>query len=439
MRAWEEFLKEQEGELGRETVKKWLRSLMVKRYDACNLYLEANDSFQALWFEEHIREKTLKKFQNGNQKQIKIHLAICNKERPSKERLPKKEKSDTFQISFDKLDPHCTFDSFILTEENQLTFKILNEVANCGCEKLNPLYLYGPSGSGKTHLLMSLGYHFQKKKLKTLYVRAELFTDHVVSAIRAGEMPQFRQAYRNVDVLIVDDIQFFSRKGATQEEFFHTFNTLHLEGKQIILSAHCAPQELQLIESRLISRFEWGIVLNLKSLAEQDLKKILFAKAKAFNYHLPEKIYDFLIDTFKTSKSLIKAYEALMLRLHLDTYNTANHLSILAARTLLADLIAEEQKKVLTPMQVIQSIAEHFGIRSEDILSKSQSRECVLPRQIAMYICRDKLKMPFIKMGDVFSRDHSTVMASVKVIQNLLEQDNSDVCRDWHLIMKKLT
>lgn len=450
MQAWEQFLQWQETELGTETVQKWLRSLKIQRFDACNLYLEAKDSFQALWFEEHMRGKAQAKLVNGNNKRIKVHLSVANTLPASKKtRIKNKAVKDAhfplFQLTFDELDPFCLLHYFVESPDNHLTYKLLQEVAGLSAQTsttlgtFNPIYLYGTAGSGKTHLLMGLAHAFRARGLKTLYVRAETFTDHVVSAIRAGEMSTFRQAYRNADVLLVDDVHVFSRKNATQEEFFHTFNTLHLEGKQIVLSAHCAPQELQLIEPRLISRFEWGIVLSLKALEGPALRQMLEQKAQAFNVALSSKVMDFLSETFTSQpKALIKAFEALVLRLHLDAQHPAQHLSVTAAKTLLTDLMGEEQRSALTPSKIIQAVAEHYGIRTEDILGKAQTRECALPRQLAMHLCRGKLKMPFMKIGDLFSRDHSTVMASVKHVQKSLDQDQRDITGAWHTIVKKL-
>ncbi len=450
MQAWENFLQSQEAELGIDTVQKWLRTLKIQRFDACNLYLEAKDSFQALWFEEHIRSKAQVKLLNGNNKKIKIHLDVANSpQKVKKSKIKVKEKNPKappFQLNFDDLDPHCLFQYFMLSEENNLTHKLLLEIAGLSPQvhstklgTFNPIYIYGSAGTGKTHLLMSLAHALRAQGLRTVYVRAETFTDHVVTAIRAGEMSVFRQAYRNIDALIVDDVHVFSRKGATQEEFFHTFNTLHLEGKQIILAANCAPQELQLIEPRLVSRFEWGIVLPLKPLKNEDIRQLLTAKSQALHFALPVKIADFLIETFTSnSKALIRALEALVLRLHLDSKNTLASLTPTAAKTLLNDLIEEEQKSAITSAKIIQAVAEQYGIRTEDILGKAQTRECALPRQLAMHLCRDQLKMPYMKIGDLFSRDHSTVMSSVKHIQKALDQDDRDISATWHAIIKKL-
>ncbi|MBA3722371.1 MAG: chromosomal replication initiator protein DnaA [Parachlamydiaceae bacterium] len=451
MQAWEQFLQSQEVELGIETVKKWLRNLKIQRFDACNLYLEARDSFQALWFEEHIRSKAHSKLFNGNNKRIKVHLAIANAPLPqkkSKEKLKKKDDQPSFLLTFDELDPLCTFQNSVVNEDNQLTHKLLTEIAGLSKNKsqsvtklgsFNPIYLYGKGGSGKTHMLMSLAHAFQTKGLKIVYVRADTFTDHVVTAIRAGQMSIFRQAYRNIDALIVDDVHIFSRRGATQEEFFHTFNTLHLEGKQIILSANCSPQELQMIEPRLVSRFEWGIVLPMKPLQKEEMQQILNIKAEALQFPLPPKIAEFLVETFVSNpKALIKALEAIILRSHIDPENSVNNLSIPAVKTLLADLLIEEQKSTLTNTKIIQAVADQYGIRAEDILGKAQSRDCSLPRQLAMYLCRQQLKLPFMKIGEIFSRDHSTVMSGIKQIQTIIDANDRELTSAYFSIIKKL-
>lgn len=447
MQAWEQFLQHLGNELGTETVEKWLKNLKIQRYDACNLYLEAQDSFQALWFEEHIRSKALKLLVNGNNKQIKIHLSVANTPPivKSKKREPKNKKLATntpnFQITFDALDPLSLFSTYVISEENQIVYKILQEIANTAdASTYNPLYLYGSNGSGKTHLLMSLSHALKSRGLKVLYVRAETFTDHVVTAIRAGEMSHFRQIYRNIDALIIDDIHIFSRKNATQEEFFHTFNTLHLMGKQIIISANCSPQDLQNIEARLISRFEWGIVLSIQPLEKDQMQKMLERKAKALNFRLSNSLIEFFIETFTSNpKAMVKALEALVLRLHLEgRHATTSSLTVPAAKTILSDLVIEEQKSAITPLKIIQEVAEYFGLHTEDILGKSQTRKCVLPRQIAMHLCRTKLKMPFMKIGELFARDHSTIISGVNQIQKILELNDPETAGAWHIIHKKL-
>jgi chromosomal replication initiator protein len=289
----------------------------------------------------------------------------------------------------------------------------------------NPIFLWGEAGSGKTHLLMALAHAFKERGLNALYVRAETFTDHVVSAIRASEMHAFRKAYRHADILLVDDVHVFARKNATQEEFFHTFNTLHASGRQLILSSQCKPGLLEEIEPRLVSRFEWGITLQLKKLVGKELKSILERRSEEFNFPLSEEVAAFLVQTFASSQSLNKALEALILRCHMQQEvkyrRNPQSIDLGSAKQMLADLIAEEFSGLLTPEKIVASVATFYGMRSEDLLGKSQAQESSLPRQIAMYLCREQLKLPFQKIGHIFSRDHSTVMTSVKQVEKKVE------------------
>lgn len=461
MKFWENFLAQQETELGVETVHKWLRPLKILRFDACNLFLEAKDSFQALWFEEHIRPKVLTRLYNNNNKRIKVHLSVANAD-AGKVQKPRSKKTvevqppppPRFLLSFDPLDPYCTFEHFILSEANTLPHKLLCKLAGLEPETglpnnaplelatFNPIYLHGPGGTGKTHLLMATAHALRNRGLNVIYARSETFTEHVVSAIRAGEMNIFRQAYRNIDVLVLDDVHVFSRKGATQEELFHTFNTLHVAGKQIILSAECAPSELQMIEPRLVSRFEWGIVLPLELLSKESIALLLEKKAEALNFPMHSKVSEFMLETFSSGpKSLNRALQALILRCHLKEAEdgiTSKQITVAHARNLLKDIILEEEQSALTPAKVVQLVAEYFGIRSEDILGKAQTRDSVLPRQYAMFFCRNRLKMPYMKIGALFEKDHSTVMSSVKVIQKGIDASDPEVCGPHAALLKKL-
>lgn len=444
MHAWDEFIALQTTELGIETVQKWLKTLKVLHFDACNLYLEAKDSFHVMWFDEHIRQKIQTKFVNNNNKKIKVHLTVANalpRKKPSK-RVETKPTETPFILNFDELDPQCTFDHYITAEKNVLAEKLLQSfIGSNELGVFNPIYIHGGSGTGKTHLLMATCHALQQKGLRVLYSRAETFTEHVVSAIRVGEMGIFREAYRNSDVLIIDDVHLFSKKAATQEELFHTFNTLHLDNKQILLSSSCAPAELQHIEPRLVSRFEWGVVLNLFALTREELFLVLQQKASFLKFPIHDKVIDFLLDHFSSGcKTLIKALEALILRSHLNKQPTphTSGITVPMAKQMLQDLLLEEELRVLTPEKAIQIVAEIFGITAQDILGKAQTRDCVFPRQLAMYTCRSKLKMPYTKIGELFSKDHSTVMTSVKLIQTKMDSNDKDILSSYLSIQKRL-
>lgn len=450
MKAWEEFLALQEQELGAEAVDKWLKPLTVLRFDAGNLYLEAKDSFQAIWFEEHVRPKITASFVNQNRRKIKVHLSIAAlpikpKGRSVREKAPPPRQAPLqkqFKLNFDTLDPLLTFDHFVPNESAGIILKVLQEAILTKEPVYNPIFIYGNPGSGKTHMLMAMTHALCEKGDKALYLRAETFTENLIGAIRVGEMNAFREAYRKIDALLIDDVHVFSKKGATQEELFHTFNALHLAGKQIILSANCHPRELQGIEPRLISRFEWGLVLSVDVLEENQRKELLEKKAKAMNFPLHPKVLQFLLETFTRGPSaLMRALEALILRSHLhsDRGNISFvSLTVPLAKHYLADIIAEEEHFAITPQKVIQALAEYYGMRIEDIMGKAQSRDCSLSRQIAMWICRSTLKMPFTKIGELFDRDHSTVITSVKAIQKEMDKTGSEVANSVGKILKKL-
>lgn len=397
MKEWEQFLSQLEREWGSEIIQKWVPRLL--RFDAGNLYLEAADSFQASWFEEHVRPR-LKGFANSNQRPIKVHLLS------EKKGSPQKEEVKPLSFSPDPIDPEMSLENFIPSEMNLVAYKLLSEPS-----PFNPIYLYGPKGVGKTHLLMAGALVLQKRGKRVFFVRSETFTEHVVQAIRLSQMQEFRKVYRDIDALVIDDIHIFSRKAATQEEFFHTFNTLHTLGLPILISAAVPPAHLQEIEPRLISRFEWGISLEVTKTPPLPL---LQKKAALWKFDLSEEMAEWLIQKFP--RDPILALQALGFRSKGSIPTTA------VAEKLLKDLWEKEQEHVLTPEQLIKKVAAHYGITSEDILGKSQMRSMVLPRQVAMYLCRERLKLPFQRIGEIFNRDHSTVMSSMKQVQKRIEE-----------------
>lgn len=432
MKAWEYFLTFLEKKIGQESVHKWVRSLKIIRFDACNLYLEADDSFQETWIEEHVVPLAKKHLLNNNGHVIKIHLT-------SKSASPDREMEvidhEHHLYESDLLTPHCSLEQYVPGPTNQMPFEIFCKLLGFDLktgryapnqkEGFNPIFLYGPKGVGKTHLLMAAASFLQLQGLKVLYVKAETFTEHVVNAIRKGNMKRFRDTYRQIDALLIDDVEVFGRKGATQEELFHTFNTLHTSGKQMILTAHINPRLLEYIEERLISRFEWGITLPFEKIIDAELLlEILKKRASFYRLQFKRSLVDYLLKHFPSPSSITRAIEYIA---NHSSQGTKGAIELSSMEPLLKRLFTQEQESSLNPEKILSSVAEVFGIKIEDMLSKSQSRDSTLPRQIAMYLLRKELKLPYMKIGDIFHRDHSTVMSSIRQITDNIQKQNSDV------------
>jgi len=404
MKAWEELLVAIGERLGADAVEAWLRPIRLLRFDAANLYLQATP-FQRSWFEEHVAPLRIP-FLNNNQRPIRIHWETDVALRPVK------EETSLLRIFPDPLDPEFTLESLLPSDD--MGERMAHELSNGEVPVFNPVVYFGPSGSGKTHLLTAIAHALRTKGRKVFYVTLQSFTDHVVNAIRLSLMQELRKAYREIDVLIVDDIHHLARKNATQEEFFHTFNTLHTLGRQIVLSSELSPSLLQEIEPRLISRFEWGIAIPLASPTPVRLAQILEQKALHLQLTLTPALATHLVQRFPSSpKAAIDALHALALR-------TSRIESLDHAEALLTDLLAKESREALTEEKIICRIATHFGLRPEDLTGKSQARECAQPRQIAMFFCRKLLQIPFQAIGRLFGRDHSTVISSIRQVEKAI-------------------
>ncbi len=431
MKAWDDFLIFLDEKFGKSTIDKWIRSLKISRFDACNIYFEAKDSFQLTWYQEHIAPLTKKHFLDNNGQPIKVTINS-----PDIVPTPVEQKQAfSFNLKFesDPLISHATLDHYVVTEKNKTSFNIFSKLLGIDPETkqkgvffpeiFNPLYIYGPSGIGKTHLLMAAAAIYLSQGLQVFYVKAETFTDHVVHAIRNGQMQLFRQTYRKLDVLIIDDVEVFGRKSATQEELFHTFNTLHTARKQIILSSSVNPRLLEYIEDRLISRFEWGLTLPFEKEINHEMILDLIRRRTAFyQLKLKKAVIDYLIKNFPTPSSVSRALDFIA-----NQSTSMGLVELQHIEPMLTKLIEQDLKNSLSADKILSSVAEVFGIKKEDILSKSQSRETSLPRQIAMYLLRKELKLPYMKIGDIFKRDHSTVMTSIKQITAGIGSQDGDI------------
>ncbi len=395
MEMWEQFLIAQEKELGKESVNRWLRTLKIVRFDACNLYLGASDSFQIAWFEEHIRQK-ITQLVNNNHTPIKVHLSLLEEPDHSTKTAFKKTIKPSYPLlnfKADLIDPLATFEHFIPGASNQILLEFFTKLKEV---HYNPLFIYGPQASGKTHLLMACAHHLRAQGKSVYYVHAETFTEHVVQAIRGFQMQEFRNIYRNQDVLLIDDIHLLARRSATQEELFHTFNTLHVANKQIILTSLYPPNRLLEIEPRLVSRFEWGISFSIEKLTIDEMKQLVKKRCELMNISLKEEVIDFLVRQFSSHlKNLMKALQALILRT--SSFKLPMHVA--EVKEILQDLLTLEKDNILSPEKIVFAVAKQLNLSVNELMGKSQKQECSFARQISMFLFRKKLGMPFLKIG----------------------------------------
>ena len=322
------------------------------------------------------------------------------------------------------LNPKYVFERFIVGKSNQLAHAASMAVAERPAGAYNPLFLYGGVGMGKTHLLHAIGHEVVKQMpgIRVLYVSSEKFTNDLINAIRDQRNENFRNMYRSVDVLLIDDIQFIAGKESTQEEFFHTFNTLHGANKQIVLCSDRPPKAILTLEERLRSRFEWGLIADIQPPDFETRIAILRAKAETAAVAVPSDVIDFIA---RKVQSNIRELEGALNRIVAFAQLNSAPVSVDLAAASLNDLGANSRRRPINADRIVETVSSFFNLEPEDLKTGSRSREVLVPRQIAMYLMREEVELPFIQISAFFGkRDHTTAMHSYEKIENLVESDN---------------
>lgn len=342
------------------------------------------------------------------------------------------------------LNPKYTFDTFVVGSNNKFAHAASLAVAESPGEIYNPLFLYGGVGLGKTHLMHSVAHFILERNpsTKILYTTSEEFTNELIEAIRNGNntaMTKFREKYRNIDVLLIDDIQFIIGKESTQEEFFHTFNDLHGAKKQIIISSDKPPKEIATLEGRLKSRFEWGLIADISSPDYETRMAILRKKeerdSKEKGYHLDDEVIQYIATNIKSN---IRELEGALNRITAMSSLEHREITVELAQEALKDMISPNAKREITPDLILLTVAEHFHIKTDDIKGSKRSADIVIPRQIAMYLCREMTSTPLKAIGKLMgNRDHTTVLHGVEKISKEIETSD-DLKNTIDIIKKKL-
>lgn len=339
------------------------------------------------------------------------------------------------------LNPKYKFDTFVVGSNNKFAHSASLAVAESPGEAYNPLYLYGGAGLGKTHLMHSIG-HFileENPNTKVLYVTSEAFTNEVIESIRSGNsaaMTKLREKYRTVDVLMVDDVQFIIGKESTQEEFFHTFNVLHSAGKQIILSSDKPPKEMETLEERFRSRFEWGLIADIQAPDYETRMAILRKNAENYDKQIDDHIFQYIATNIKSNiRELEGAFNRVIAK---SKIMNTSEITIELAEDALKDIIHPDKHREVTPTLIIDVVAEHFGVNPEDITSKKRNSEFVLPRQVVMYLCRSMLEISLSNVGKILGKkDHTTIIHGIKKIEEDITT-NEELKNKIEIIKKKI-
>lgn len=323
------------------------------------------------------------------------------------------------------LKPNYTFETFVVGNNNNLAHAAALAVAETPGHVYNPLFIYGGAGLGKTHLMQAIAHFIMQNNpaLKVLYVTSETFTNELIESLKNQKMTnqEFRNKYRNIDVLLIDDIQFIIGKESTQEEFFHTFNTLYDANKQIVISSDKPPKEMETLTERLRTRFEMGLTADIQIPTYETKMAILNKKSESEGYSIPDDVKDYVATHIKSS---IRELEGALTKLVAFSNLSHQKLTVEFAEDTLKDLISPEDKREVTPELIIQIVADHFNLTPEDIISQKRNADISKPRQIAMYLCRTMTNTPLEQIGRYFgNRDHTTILHGYKKISK--EASNS--------------
>ena len=321
------------------------------------------------------------------------------------------------------MNPRNTFEAFVVGSNNEFAHSAALAVAKSPATTYNPLFIYGVSGLGKTHLLHAIGHQVQatNKSAKIVYLSSEQFTNEFIDAIQHATLVKFRKKYRQADVLLIDDIQFFAGKERSQEEFFHTFNALHDGHKQIILSSDRPASEIEKLEHRLVSRFEWGMTAEIQPPDTETRIAILRSKAEGLNLKLEPWIIEFLADKIRNN---VRRLEGALMRVASYTSLSDKPITQEAIENLLRDIFQEQARKTITIDAIQRRVAEHFDVRLADMTSKRRQANIAFPRQIAMFLSRQHTSSSLCDIGDAFGgKDHGTVIHACKLVKKRMEAD----------------
>ncbi len=441
---WEEILEHMREDLDMTSVSfnTWIKPLKIHSIEGNTLrilvHMDGAEEYLEIKYKIYLMAAIVDVIQQ------QYDIEFVTKQQINHEDFSKKEASNLIMnetIERANLNPKYTFDTFVVGGNNKFAHAASLAVADKPGQIYNPLFLYGGVGLGKTHLMHSIAHSIleKDKNKKVLYVTSEVFTNELIDAIRGinnTTINDFREKYRNIDVLLIDDVQFIIGKESTQEEFFHTFNTLHGANKQIIISSDRPPKDIETLESRLRSRFEWGLIADISAPDYETRMAILRKKEETDGYKIDDEVIQFIASNVKSN---IRELEGALNKLVAYSNLEKREINVSLAEEVLRDILLPNEKREVTPELIIETVAEHYGISMADIAGTKRNSEIVVPRQVAMYLCRKMTDASLKNIGNLLGkRDHTTIINGEKKIEAELKLNNSSIKNNIDIITKKI-
>lgn len=430
---WQAVLGEIELNLSRANFTTWFKSTFISNFENGKIVICVPNAFTKTWLEKKYHKELGSALQNVSGETIKEIFYKVETKKISRESMFKKneetisgnpaaENARPIITNRFGLSHRYTFENFIVGKGNELAHAACQAVvANPGMA-YNPLFIYGGVGLGKTHLLQGIGHKLSKVTDKILYVSCEKFTNDYVQAVRNGHAKDFKDHYRNVDLLLIDDIQFMGGKDGTQEEFFHTFNELHQTNKQIVISSDRPPKAIPALEQRLLTRFEWGMIADITQPDLETRMAILETKCREKNFFLEKNILNYIANNIQSNiRELEGALNRLIAYYEFNNYKP----SLDTAETVLSSILSDYQTKITSAKKIIDAVAKFFDINIKDIAGKSRKKELVVPRQIVMFLMRGEINASYPTIGnELGGRDHTTAMHACNKISREIKEDD---------------
>ena len=420
---WEKSQTTIKDQIGATSYDTWLSGLKALDKNTDTLILQAPDEFFKNWIVEHYAPAIGRCLNQeaGREVGVEFEVNVDLTTKPGQPKLKAFEKNFTNKAST-HLNSRFLFENFVIGPSNRFAFAAAQAVAEAPAKTYNPFFIYGSVGLGKTHLLQAITHEISQKHphLKISYLSSEQFTNELIQSIRHRSADSFRQKYRNIDVLLIDDIHFIAGKESTQEEFFHTFNVLHDHRKQIIICSDRPPKEIANLEERLVSRFNWGLIADVQPPDYETRVAILQKKLELESVKVPDDVITFIASEIKTN---IRELEGALLRVVAYSVLEEKSINLSLAKSVLKDMVKESVKTISVEM-VQKEVAEFFNLSLSELKSKGRHKNIIVPRQVAMYLARQLTKHSLPEIGAAFGgKDHTTIMHAVKKVEEVLLKD----------------